>query len=43
MLSDDEVKNLFLKNHAENVVDKLVPDPQAQKMSISLDQQSKMF
>ena len=43
MLSDDEVKNLFLKNHAENVVDKVVPDLQTQKMSISLDQQSKMF
>ena len=37
--------NVFLKNHTQNVMEKLVPDPfvENHKFSIFLDQQSKML
>ena len=40
-----EYNIFFLKNHTQNVVAKLVPDPfiKKSKLSISLDQQSEML
>ena len=37
--------NIFLKNHTQNVVQKLVPDPflKTTKLSISLDYQSQVL
>ena len=37
------MKNIFLENHTENVVEKLLPDPFLEsKLNISLDQQSEV-
>ena len=37
------MKNIFLKNHRENVVEKLLPDSFLKsKLNISLDQQSEV-
>ena len=37
------MKNIFLKNHTENVVEKLLPDPFLKsKLNIFLDQQSQV-
>ena len=37
------MKNIFLKNHTENVVEKLLPDPFLKsKLNIFLDQQSEV-
>ena len=38
-------RNIFLKNHTQNVLEKVVGDPfiKKTKFSISLDQQSEMF
>ena len=38
-------RNIFLKNHTQNVLEKVVGDPfiKNTKLSISLDQQSEMF
>ena len=37
------MKNIFLENHTEDVVEKLLPDPFLEsKLNISLDQQSEV-
>ena len=38
-LIEFNMKNIFLKNHTQNVMEKLVPDPSGKlKLGISLDQ-----
>ena len=39
-LIEYNMKNIFLKNHSQNKVEKQVPDAFLKKLSVSLDQQS---